>query len=112
MDEKLIAEYMKTLDLSRDEAIQLIMDDKAIDKGEKLFELSTEQKKVAKKYTMTGTRNTHAETGVYNWKRKPNRKENPTKRLIISEIFKFLSYNNIFDSYISLLFNCDCSALF
>lgn len=94
MNEELISKYMKTLDLSRDEAIQLIEDDKAVDKGEKLNELTPEQKKVAKKYTSTGTRNTHAETGVYNWKNPRKRKENPIKRLIIAEIFEFLSKND------------------
>lgn len=49
MDEKLIAKYMKSLDITRDEAIQLINDDKAIDKGEKLFELDPELEKAAKK---------------------------------------------------------------
>lgn len=49
MDEKLIAKYMKSLDITRDEAIQLINDDKAIDKGEKLFELDPELEKGAKK---------------------------------------------------------------
>lgn len=83
---------MQSLDLSRDEAIQLIKDDMAVDKGKKLNELTAEQKKVAKKYTSTGTRKTHAETGVYNWN-KPKRKENPTKKLIIDEIFDFLSKN-------------------
>ena len=94
MDEKKIQNFMKTLDLTREEAIQLIQDDLAVDKGQKLNELTPEQKRIAKKYTITGTRNTHAETGVYNWKGKPHRKENPTKRLIISEIFNFLSKND------------------
>ena len=50
MEEK-IAKLMKNLDISREEAIALIEDDKAIDKGEKLFELTAEQKKAAKAAT-------------------------------------------------------------
>lgn len=49
MDEKLIAKHMKLLGCSREEAIQLIEDDKRIDKGEKLFELDPELEKSAKK---------------------------------------------------------------
>lgn len=56
MDEKRIAQLMKSLDCTREEAIQVIMEDEAIDKGEKLFELSAEQKKVAKAVSGTGTR--------------------------------------------------------
>ena len=49
LDEKLIAKHMANLNISREEAIQLIEDDKAIDKGEKLFELDPELEKGAKK---------------------------------------------------------------
>ena len=93
MKEELIKKYMKTLDISRDEALQMIADDNAVDKGEKLNELSPEQQKIAKKYTITGTRKSHAETGVYNWSNKPKRKENPIKRTIIAKLFDFLSKN-------------------
>ena len=48
-DEKLIAKHMATLKISREEAIQLIEDDKAIDRGAKLFELDPELEKGAKK---------------------------------------------------------------
>ena len=49
MDEKLIAKYMNLLDISREDAIQLIEDDKAIDRGAKMFELDPELEKGAKK---------------------------------------------------------------
>ena len=49
MDEKLIAKHMKTLGISREEAIQLIEDDKAIDRGAKMFDLDPELEKGAKK---------------------------------------------------------------
>lgn len=49
LDEKLIAKYMTTLNISREEAIQLIEDDRAIDRGAKMFELDPELEKGAKK---------------------------------------------------------------
>lgn len=39
---------MKNLDCSYEEAMQIIEDDKKIDKGEKLFELTAEQQKASK----------------------------------------------------------------
>ena len=47
-DEKQIARLMHLLNCPRDEAIQVIEDDKRIDRGEKLFELTAEQKQNAK----------------------------------------------------------------
>ena len=49
LDEKLIAKHMASLGISREEAIQLIEDDKAIDRGAKMFELDPELEKGAKK---------------------------------------------------------------
>jgi hypothetical protein len=49
MDEKKIQALMKSLDVSRDEAIQIIKDDEDIDDGKKLFELTPEQEKNSKK---------------------------------------------------------------
>ena len=49
MDEKLIAKHMSLLGISREEAIQLIEDAKAIDRGAKMFELDPELEKGAKK---------------------------------------------------------------
>ena len=37
LDEKLIAKHMANLGINREDAIQLIEDDKAIDKGAKMF---------------------------------------------------------------------------
>lgn len=55
MDEKQIAKFMKTLDISREEAIQLIQDDKAVDRMTKMSEIkgdmTAEQIKASKKYT-------------------------------------------------------------
>lgn len=58
--EKLIAKHMKTLDITREEAEQLIADDEAIDKGAKLFELDKEQEKASKKARAIGTKTTKA----------------------------------------------------
>lgn len=49
MDEKKIQNLMHTLDISRQEAIEIIVDDEKIDNGEKLFELTTEQAQNSKK---------------------------------------------------------------
>ena len=88
MDEKRILEMMNALHCSRDEAIQVIADDEAIDKGEKLFEMTAEQKKAAKAMTATGTK----KRTVTKRERKPDEE----KRMIISEISKFLAKNDEF----------------
>ena len=49
LDEKLIAKHMASLGISREEAIQLIEDDKEIDRGAKMFELDPELEKGTKK---------------------------------------------------------------
>lgn len=90
-DLALAEKHMKTLGLSRDEAIQLVLDDKAIDKGEKMeFDLTPEQKKVAKKYTGTGTK----KRTVYKFDTAKSKKENPIKQTIIAEIEQFLLKND------------------
>lgn len=88
-DLALVEKHMKALDIPKEEAIQLVMDDKAVDKGEKLFELSNEQKKVAKKYAATGTK----KRTVYKFDSTKSRKENPVKQTIIAGIAKFLLEN-------------------
>ena len=47
-EEKKISQMMSLLRCSREEAIQVIEDDKRIDRGEKLFELTPDQKQAAK----------------------------------------------------------------
>lgn len=79
MDEKRIAEMMKLLDISRDEAIEIIKDDEAIDKGEKLFELTPEQKKVEKKMKNAGIKTVDA----YGKTHTRTRKEDNDKRQLI-----------------------------
>lgn len=48
MEEKQIQKLMSLLGCSREDALQVIADDKRIDKGEKLFELTEEQKQASK----------------------------------------------------------------
>lgn len=55
--EKQIENLMEKLKISREEAIDIIESDKAIDKGEKLFELTEEQKKAEKKARITTGKN-------------------------------------------------------
>lgn len=89
-DMELVKHHMKVLNIPEAEAIQLVMDDKAVDKGEKLFELSAEQKKVAKKYAGTGTK----KRTVYKFDTAKKKKENPVKQKIIAEIERFLNENS------------------
>ena len=84
---------MQKLGCTEEEALQIIEDDKRIDKGEKLFELTAEQKKVAKQATSTGTKK-HT---TYKFDKK-SRKENPIKQQIIEEIFKFITENAEFSA--------------
>lgn len=84
MDEKRILELMTALGCTREEAIQVIADDDAIDDGEKLFELTTEQKKTAKAMTTTGTKKRTTAT-------KRERKPDEIKRQIVEKIADSLS---------------------
>lgn len=77
-------EIAKFLDISIEEAKQIIADDNAIDKGEKLFEQTEEQKKNTKKATAIGTKKT-----VYNFKQR-QRKEDNEKRELINAIYELL----------------------
>lgn len=81
-----IAKLMKNLGCSKEEAEQIIADDKAIDRGKKMpFDLDKETEKMAKKYANVSTKSTkNAKT-----ERKP--KEDTEKESIIEEFFNFLS---------------------
>ena len=79
-----VENLMKVLGCSEEEAKQILADDKKIDRGEKLFELTPEQQKASKKARQTGTK----KKTVYNFDTsKRKRKENPDKAFLI-EIFK------------------------
>lgn len=76
---------MKLLDISEQEAREMIEADRRIDKGEKLFELTEEQKKVEKKM-----KNTQRTVDAYGKARTRERKENPQKRMVIQLIAETL----------------------
>ena len=88
MAETQVERIMRNLKCSKEEAEQIIADDKAIDRGERMsFDLSPEAEKQAKKFANTGTRQTNGQ------KTERKRKENPTKATIIAEIAQFLTEN-------------------
>ena len=94
MNENQIKRIMEGLNCSRAEAEQILADDKAIDRGERMpFDLDKEKEKEAKKYLRTGTRKTPTAYNLDNKEGKRSRKENPTKATIISEIAQFLTEN-------------------
>ena len=83
---------MRILNVSAEEADEILKADKAIDRGERVpFDLSPEQEKLAKKYANVDTKKRKKPT-VYNLDAKGKaRKENPTKASIIAELAKFLT---------------------
>ena len=83
---------MRVLDVSAEEADEILKADKAIDRGERMpFDLSPEQEKMAKKFANVDTKQRKKPT-VYNLDaRGKARKENPTKASIIAELAKFLT---------------------
>lgn len=81
--EERIQRLMQKLDLSREEAVALLNDDKDIDRGEKKdFDLNGEQKKVAKKM-----KNVARAVDAYGRKREREKKVDPVKQAIIENIF-------------------------
>lgn len=55
-EQKTVKNLMMLLGITEQEAIQVVEDDKRIDRGEKLFELTEEQKANEKKARLTGER--------------------------------------------------------
>lgn len=93
MAETQVERIMRNLKCSREEAEQILADDKAIDRGERMnFDLSPEAEKQAKKYANTGTRQTNGA------KTERKRKENPTKEGIIQLLATFLQENGNFSA--------------
>ena len=87
--EEEILHLMKSLDLTREEAIELYNEDKEVDKmklSEVDNDLTEEQKEAVKKYKNTATKK---KPFVPKLDKRP-RKENPTKRGVINDIFKAL----------------------
>lgn len=88
MAEPQIQRIMRSLNCSQEEAMEILLADKAIDRGERMeFDLSPEAEKQAKKFANTGTRQTNGQ------KTERKRKENPTKAATIAEIAQFLTEN-------------------
>lgn len=85
--EERIAKLMKSLGCSREEALQVIEDDKRIDKGEKLFELSAEQKKVAKESCATGTK----KRTVYKFDSAKSKKKDAEKEEFIAKLHEIVT---------------------
>ena len=75
-----IQKMMKTLDLTREEAIEMMQDDLDIDRGEdKDFDLPPEKQKAVKEIIAVGTRKTGEKV-------KRERKANPDKQELIKAI--------------------------
>lgn len=89
IDQNQILRIRQGLRCSEEEAIEIYLADKAIDRGERLpFDLPIELEKEAKKMANVTERKRPT---VYNFDTSnKKRKENPTKSGIISEIAKFL----------------------
>lgn len=86
---------MRILDLTAEQAEQLIADDKAVDRGEKMdFDLTPEQQKVAKK--MTNTVAKKAPT-IYKFDKRKNTKENTPKANLIADLAEFLKEKGYLD---------------
>lgn len=77
-----IKTLMAVLDLTEDEAKQLIADDEAIDKGAKLFELSQEGKQVEKKM-----RQADRKVDAYGKTAKRERKADEDKAHLLNVLF-------------------------
>ncbi len=86
----------RLLDISIEEAKEVIEYDKAVDRGEKTpYDLTKEQEKIAKKFAHAGTRKTkasqaEAQPTVYKWDKRNTTKANPTKEGIIALIAESL----------------------
>ena len=77
---------MRILDVSSEEADEILASDKAIDRGQpQEFDLPPDKVKIAQKFAHTGTR----KKTVYNFNKR-ERKANPTKGGIIAELAEFL----------------------
>lgn len=82
-----VKEVATLLDISEEEAKQVLADDKAIDKGEKLFELTKDQKKAEKQMRSMGVR----KKPVVPPSGPPPRKEDNDKRRLIASLADFIN---------------------
>lgn len=88
MTEKEILHAMKTLDLTREEAIEMLQEDVEIERGADPHPLTPEQEKASKaaRIVSTGPRTTPV---------KRERKPNEDKRELIAAIEEMLTYSDI-----------------
>lgn len=82
-EEQSVYNNLRKMGLTDVEAKEVISADKAIDKGEKLFELTEEQKQVEKKYKNTHTRTVKTAYGQTQTK---ERKTDTDKRMLIDAL--------------------------
>lgn len=78
-----VEKLMKTLDLTEEEALQLIEDDKAIDRGAKMFDLDPELEKASKRARQAPRTSTPTPT-------KRTKKEDTDKGFLIRLLAKAL----------------------
>ena len=89
-------EAMRKLGMTEEEIADVAKSDEAIDKGEKLFELTAEQEKASKQARNSGTRKAPTVYKLDNAEGKRSRKENPAKAGIIQYLFECLKdYDNV-----------------
>ena len=89
-----VASLMAKLGISEEEARQVLEDDKRIDRGEKLFELSAEQEKASKQARQADRKPTVYKLDNTNGKR--SKKANADKQAIVNRLKATL--NNWFES--------------
>lgn len=82
-EEQSVYNNLRKMGLTDEEAKEVISADKAIDKGEKLFELTEEQKQAEKKYKNTHTRTVKTAYGQTQTK---ERKIDADKRMLIDAL--------------------------
>lgn len=85
--EETIKHYMKSLDITEDEAIQMWLDDRDITVNEEVEELT-------KKAKANGTDKIIVQSKVEKKKTERKPKENPLKQAIIIDIYNFLAKNS------------------
>lgn len=86
-EEQNVYNNLRKMGLTDEEAKEVISADKAIDKGEKLFELTEEQKQAEKKYKNTHTRTVKTAYGQIQTK---ERKTDTDKRMLIDALVEKL----------------------
>lgn len=89
MDKARVLEIAKTLDISYDEALEMLSEDKEIDRmkdKEVTSDISEEHKKTIKKYTNVSRGREVNGVDAYGKKKKRTIKEDEVKRMLISTI--------------------------